>query len=136
MPRLLLIGCWQHVCNSLLCTNYLIASGCLQSSSTATSTRPDGKSWIKLSKQKGKKGERKMRVQGECVLSFLQSETRTSGCFVKMISQRSVKVKHKAEVKDKHNSCVLSASGDEPNLTSRTAAWQPEINAYALLPLQ
>lgn len=53
-----------------------------------------------------------------------------------MISQRSVRVKHKAEVKDKHNSCVLSASGDEPNLTSRTAAWQPEINAFAPPPLQ
>lgn len=53
-----------------------------------------------------------------------------------MIFQRSVKVKHKAEVKDKHNSCVLSASGDEPNLTSRTAAWQPEINAHVALPLE
>lgn len=100
-------------------------------------TRPDDKSWIKLSKKKKEKEkkERNKKIT-ESVPSFSQSKTRTGGCFVKMISERSVKVKHKAEVKDKHNSCVLSASGDEPNLTSRTAAWQPEINAHVPLPLE
>lgn len=82
------------------------------------------------------KKKKKITAPRKCVASFFQPKTWTSGCFVKMISQRSVKVKHKAEVKDKHNSCVLSASGDEPNLTSGAAAWQPEINVYASPALQ
>lgn len=77
--------------------NYAIACCCLKSLSAASLSRPDGQLWIKLRQKKNIK----------CVPSFLQSETRTSGCFVEMISQRSVKVKHKAEVKDKHNSCAV-----------------------------
>lgn len=99
-------------------------------------TRPDDKILDKIEQKKGKRKKGKEEKITESVPSFSQSKTRTGGCFVKMISQRSVKVKHKAEVKDKHNSCVLSASGDEPNLTSRTAAWQPEINAHVPLPLE